>query len=121
MPMYGTGYIFSKKFFTSWVVVGIMWLMGSLFCVGVFLVWEGRMYLTSNLKAIYLYVSGKKHPSKFHRQEAIYVEGMEMGSEMPPEGREKEMEEKEMVSNRKLLNMVVHGERPEVAKFALKV
>ena len=24
MPMYGSGYIFSKKFFTGWVVVGIM-------------------------------------------------------------------------------------------------
>lgn len=28
-PMYGSGYIFSKKFFTGWVTVGIMWLFFS--------------------------------------------------------------------------------------------
>lgn len=31
MPMYGTGYIFSLKFFTGWVVVGIIWIFFSLF------------------------------------------------------------------------------------------
>lgn len=31
MPMYGAGYIFSVKFFTGWVVVGIMWIFFSLF------------------------------------------------------------------------------------------
>ena len=31
MPMYGTGYIFSVRFFTGWVVVGIMWIFFSLF------------------------------------------------------------------------------------------
>ena len=31
MPMYGSGYIFSVKFFTGWVVVGIMWIFFSLF------------------------------------------------------------------------------------------
>src|SRR5438046_2074361 len=36
MPLYGTGYVFSKKFFTGWVVVGILWLFFSLFCVGLF-------------------------------------------------------------------------------------
>ena len=25
MPLYGTGYIFSPKFFTGWVVIGILW------------------------------------------------------------------------------------------------
>jgi hypothetical protein len=31
MPMYGTGYIFSLKFFSGWVVVGIIWIFVSLF------------------------------------------------------------------------------------------
>jgi len=31
MPMYGSGYIFSLKFFTGWVVVGIFWIFFSLF------------------------------------------------------------------------------------------
>jgi hypothetical protein len=29
MPMYGTGYIFSKPFFTGWVCIGIIWLFFS--------------------------------------------------------------------------------------------
>ena len=29
MPMYGSAYIFSKKFFTGWVTVGILWLFFS--------------------------------------------------------------------------------------------
>jgi urea-proton symporter len=41
-PMYGSGYVFSKPFFTGWVVVGIIWLFGSSFAVGIFPLWEGR-------------------------------------------------------------------------------
>ena len=48
----------------------------------------------STLNTIYLDVTGKKHLGKFHSPEATYVEGMETSSEMPPEGREKGMEEK---------------------------
>jgi len=29
LPMYGAGYIFSEKFFTGWVTVGIIWLFFS--------------------------------------------------------------------------------------------
>ncbi|RYP29440.1 hypothetical protein DL767_006709 [Monosporascus sp. MG133] len=42
MPMYGSAYIFSKPFFTGWVVVGIIWLLGSSVAVGLFPLWEGR-------------------------------------------------------------------------------
>ena len=84
MPMYGSGYIFSKKFFTGWVVVGIMWLIGSLCCVGIFPVIEGRNDLLYVFKAIYLDVTGKKHPSKYHGPEATFVEGKEMGTDTPP-------------------------------------
>ena len=59
MPMYGSGYVFSRKFFTGWVVVGILWLFFSAFvssiscepqngwlnhtqCVGLYPLWEGR-------------------------------------------------------------------------------
>ena len=31
MPLYGSGYVFSLKFFTGWVVVGILWIFFSLF------------------------------------------------------------------------------------------
>ena len=42
MPMYGSSYVFSKKFFTGWVSVGILWLFCSTLMVGVFPLWEGR-------------------------------------------------------------------------------
>lgn len=67
MPMYGTSYIFSKGFFTGWVVVGILWLFCSLFCVGLYPLFEGRHSLFHTVKSIYLDVTGKQHPSKHHR------------------------------------------------------
>ena len=42
MPMYGSSYVFSKKFFTGWVVVGILWIFCSTFCVGLYPLFEGR-------------------------------------------------------------------------------
>jgi urea-proton symporter len=68
--------------------------MGSLFCVGVFPVWEGRYALASTLKSIYPDVTGKQHPGKFHRLEAMYVEGMGTGNETPSWGRENAIDDK---------------------------
>jgi hypothetical protein len=87
MPMYGSGYIFSKGFFTGWVVVGIIWIFGSILCVGVYPVWEGRKDLWYTFKAIYLDITGKKHPSSYHTSTATYVEGKETksdGADTPP-------------------------------------
>jgi len=39
MPMFGTGYIFSKKFFTGWVVCCFLWLFCSAICVGIYPLW----------------------------------------------------------------------------------
>ncbi|KAH6669534.1 urea active transporter-like protein [Halenospora varia] len=84
MPMYGSGYIFSEKFFTGWVVVGIIWIIGSLCCVGIYPVIEGREGLLFTCKAIFLDVTGKKHPSSFHTPTAIYTEGKGAGADTPP-------------------------------------
>ncbi|KAF2450677.1 Na+/solute symporter [Karstenula rhodostoma CBS 690.94] len=62
MPMYGSGYIFSKKFFTGWVVVGILWMFCSAFCVGLYPLWEGRKTSMHTLKAIFRDVTGKGRP-----------------------------------------------------------
>ncbi|KAF1974227.1 urea active transporter [Bimuria novae-zelandiae CBS 107.79] len=59
MPMYGTGYVFSKKFFTGWVVVGILWMFCSAFCVGLYPLWEGRGTSVRTFKAIVRDLSGK--------------------------------------------------------------
>jgi urea-proton symporter len=54
MPLYGTGYIFSKPFFTGWVVVGIIWLFFSLCCVSLFPLWEGRYSMVRIFKAVFV-------------------------------------------------------------------
>lgn len=80
MPMYGSGYIFSKKFFTGWVVVGILWMFFSAFCVGLYPLWEGRKTSIRTFKAIYLDITGRGKP-KPH----IEGEGTETPTEVLPE------------------------------------
>ncbi|KAF2476070.1 urea active transporter [Lindgomyces ingoldianus] len=79
MPMYGSGYVFSKKFFTGWVVVGILWMFCSAFCVGLYPLWEGRKTSIHTLKAIFLDITGQKKPSKGLVTEA--TEGTDTPSE----------------------------------------
>ncbi len=62
MPMYGSGYVFSKKFFTGWVSVGIIWLFCSTFCVGLYPLWEGRRSQAHTIKGIYKDLTGKGKP-----------------------------------------------------------
>lgn len=45
-------------------------------------------------KSIYLDISGKKHPSKYHGPEATYVEGKETGTDTPPTAAEEISEKK---------------------------
>ena len=90
MPMYGSGYVFSKKFFTGWVSVGILWLFCSSFAVGLYPLWEGRHTSTRTIKAIFLDITGKKKPALHGRAtmaETAEAEEMagEKGSETPPE------------------------------------
>ena len=59
MPMYGSGYIFSKPFFTGWISVGILWLFCSSFMVGLFPLWEGRKSMARTFKGIYKDLSGR--------------------------------------------------------------
>jgi len=84
MPMYGSGYIFSKPFFTGWVTVGILWIFCSFGAVGLFPVFEGRKTLIRTFKFIYLDVTGKWHPNTIQAQEAT-GEKSTPGDETPPE------------------------------------
>lgn len=79
MPMYGSGYVFSKKFFTGWVVVGILWMFCSAFAVGLYPLWEGRKTSIGTFKAIFLDITGKQKP----RRAPTITEGE--GTETPPE------------------------------------
>jgi hypothetical protein len=60
IPMYGTSYVFSKKFFTGWVVVGIIWLFFTLFGVVVFPLYEGRASIARVVRMMSLDLVGKK-------------------------------------------------------------
>jgi hypothetical protein len=85
MPMYGTGYVFSQKFFTGWVVVGILWLFMSIGMVGLYPLFEGRHSLKHNIWSIFKDITGKEHPSKHHSSVAVY-EGKDVsGTDTPPE------------------------------------
>lgn len=75
MPLYGTGYIFSKKFFTGWVAVGILWLFCSSICVGLFPLWEGRHTSVRTVKAIFRDLAGRGKPALHGR--ATVVEEVE--------------------------------------------
>lgn len=60
MPLYGSGYVFSRRFFTGWVVVGILWLFGSAFCVGLYPLWEGRGSMAHTFRGIMRDLKGGK-------------------------------------------------------------
>lgn len=42
IPMYGTGYVFSKGFFTGWMVVVFLWAFFAASVITIFPIWEGR-------------------------------------------------------------------------------
>jgi urea-proton symporter len=68
MPLYGTSYIFSKKFFTGWVTVGIIWLFCSTACVGVFPLWQGRKTMVHTVKSMWADMRGQYRPQLVGRE-----------------------------------------------------
>lgn len=58
-PIFGTSYIFSEKFFTGWVAIGITWLFFSSFCVGLYPIWEGRHSIAHTSRCIWRDLTGK--------------------------------------------------------------
>lgn len=75
MPMYGTGYIFSRQFFTGWIIVGIIWLFISLFIVELLPLWQGRYAIAHTVRGIWWDLTGQSrklhewqddHPEDLH-------------------------------------------------------
>ena len=60
IPMYGSSYVFSKKFFTGWVVVGLIWLFGTTGGVVVFPLWEGRASIARTARLMWLDLMGRR-------------------------------------------------------------
>jgi len=96
MPMYGSGYIFSKKFFTGWIVVGILWLFISSFCVGIYPLWEGRTTMKRTVLAIWKDVTGRGGPVTHGRATvAETIDAEEVNDEKIRQGSDPKKEETE--------------------------
>lgn len=83
MPLYGSAYVFSKPFFTGWVVVGIIWLFFSSFCVGIFPLWEGRHSVARTFRELARDLQGKGRRGV--TMEGIEGEGSEEGASVEEE------------------------------------
>lgn len=90
MPLYGTKYIFSKQFFTGWVVVGIIWIFFTFIAVVIYPAWESRETLTRVLRLIF---TGKHPKGVVHGGETLVVEGTS-GSATPVRGNDAVSDEK---------------------------
>lgn len=84
--MYGSGYTFSKPFFTGWVTVGIIWIFCSFGAVGLFPIYEGRKTLARTMRLMWLDMAGKWHPKTLHAEEvAVPGDNITPGDVSPPE------------------------------------
>lgn len=84
MPLYGSAYIFSKRFFTAWISVAVAWLFCSAICVGLYPLFEGRHSMKHTFKAIVADLQGKG-PRARQKQNVIIgeVENYESGTQSP--------------------------------------
>ncbi|KAL0777348.1 hypothetical protein CaCOL14_006866 [Colletotrichum acutatum] len=83
MPLYGTGYVFGKSFFTGWVVVGITWLFASVVMVVFLPIFESRSTIVRTTRMMFKDLFGLRGKGK------PVSEGMSPGSSTPPELTEK--------------------------------
>ncbi|KAJ4359150.1 urea active transporter [Ascochyta clinopodiicola] len=90
MPLYGTGYIFSPRFFAGWVIVGIVWLLCSTLAVGVYPLWEGRMSLARNFGGMWRDVTGKGPKRRGQHIEVVEGERTGSGTDTPKEAKANE-------------------------------
>lgn len=53
ISFYGTGYTFSKKYFTQWVIIMMIWLFLASAYILVFPLWQGRYALFKMAKSLF--------------------------------------------------------------------
>lgn len=87
IPMYGTGYVFSEKFFAGWVSVGIFWIFCSTAAVGIYPLWEGRKSLFHTFAGMFKDIMGQrpnKHSQTFVEPEVVEGKDGASGGDSPP-------------------------------------
>lgn len=90
MPLFGTGYVFSREFFTGWVVVGIIWLFCSVAMVVFLPIFQSRFTIVRTTKAMFtdfLGVTGRRAPEVTQGRH-------QAGDATPPEAAEEKTDEK---------------------------
>ncbi|GKT52871.1 urea active transporter [Colletotrichum tofieldiae] len=83
MPLYGSGYVFGKSFFTGWVVVGITWLFASVIMVVFLPIFESRTTIVRTTRMMCKDLFGIRGRGK------PVSEGQSPGLSTPPEVTEK--------------------------------
>lgn len=78
MPLYGSGYVFSKPFFTGWVTVSFIWLFCTTLCVGVFPVWQSRKTLFKVTRGMVCEAMGKGRPPVVSGREIAVAENVDV-------------------------------------------
>ncbi|KAI8098438.1 Sodium:solute symporter family-domain-containing protein [Gilbertella persicaria] len=63
LPMFFSKYVFSKSFFTGWVVVSIIWVFCSTIAVGIYPVFEARHTIANIFREIWRDITGKRIPN----------------------------------------------------------
>ncbi|TVY41695.1 putative urea active transporter [Lachnellula subtilissima] len=71
LTLYGTAYKFSKKFFTGWVIVSLLWAFFSFFSVTVFPIIEGRHLLLSWVRDLFGKGSKATHTDEFDHHQHV--------------------------------------------------
>ena len=83
IPMYASSYVFSKPFFTGWVVVGILWLFVTTFGVVVFPLFEGRQSIVRVVKMMGADLMGLR--GRKRTEVSLGVEESTSGEEVVPQ------------------------------------
>lgn len=64
LPMFGSQYVFSKEFFTGWVVVSCIWIFCSTIAVAIYPVFESRLSIAIVCRGIYDDITGKRRKAQ---------------------------------------------------------
>jgi len=85
LPIYGTNYIFSRNFFTGWIVVTFLWAWFAALVIIFLPLWEGRKGIVLLFSRVLNFLAGKP---------MLLIEGVNAGAsykatEEPPVGSEK--------------------------------